>query len=286
MAVDCKSSQARNRSRQPDGRWPPAQPTMRILIFIGSLIPKKISAAKDVSRSSPMGWEATKADKKPVALQSRAVRPHLRPRFWQQPAGYPAAGLPIRSPEYSALCHRPSAVLRNGYHLHRDVAIVDSQLHFAHVGDSRLYHIRGGTISRLTRDHSFVGRLVENGLVRSEDAEFHPQRHILTAALGPGSKLSRTFPIILSRWKRKIRSFFVPTASGGWSATANWLKSRKPLRPRRPVPGWWKWHSIAAVPTTLPCSCFEFLPEAESVWRGTCGAGMCGAGTPARCCQH
>lgn len=66
------------------------------------------------------------------------------------------------------------------------VAIVDRQLHFAHVGDSRLYHIRGDSISRLTRDHSYVGRLVENGIVRSEDAESHPQRHVLTAALGSG----------------------------------------------------------------------------------------------------
>lgn len=74
------------------------------------------------------------------------------------------------------------------------VAIVDSQLHFAHVGDSRLYHIRGEAISRLTRDHSFVGRLVESGLVRSEDAEFHPQRHILTAALGSGREVAPHFP--------------------------------------------------------------------------------------------
>src|ERR1035438_6990581 len=59
------------------------------------------------------------------------------------------------------------------------LSIVDRQLHFAHVGDSRLYHIRAESISRLTRDHSFVGRLVESGIVRSEDAESHPQRHIL-----------------------------------------------------------------------------------------------------------
>jgi protein phosphatase len=66
------------------------------------------------------------------------------------------------------------------------VAIVGRQLHFAHVGDSRLYHIRAEAITRLTRDHSYVGRLVESGIVRSEDAEFHPQRHVLTAALGSG----------------------------------------------------------------------------------------------------
>lgn len=68
-------------------------------------------------------------------------------------------------------------------------AILDHQLYFAHVGDSRLYLVRGDSISRLTRDHSYVGRLVENGIVRSEDAESHPQRHILTAALGSGHEI-------------------------------------------------------------------------------------------------
>jgi serine/threonine protein phosphatase PrpC len=64
------------------------------------------------------------------------------------------------------------------------------QLYFAHVGDSRLYLVRGARIVRLTRDHSYVGRLVESGIVRAEDAEKHPQRHILTAALGAGRELA------------------------------------------------------------------------------------------------
>lgn len=66
------------------------------------------------------------------------------------------------------------------------IAIVGHILFFAHVGDSRLYLLRGESLSQLTRDHSFVGRLVESGVVRLEDAESHPQRHILTAALGSG----------------------------------------------------------------------------------------------------
>jgi protein phosphatase len=66
------------------------------------------------------------------------------------------------------------------------LSIIDRELCFAHVGDSRLYLVRPQTVTRLTRDHSYVGRLVESGIVRSEDAESHPQRHILTAALGSG----------------------------------------------------------------------------------------------------
>jgi serine/threonine protein phosphatase PrpC len=64
------------------------------------------------------------------------------------------------------------------------------ELYFAHVGDSRLYLMREDRVLRLTRDHSYVGRLVESGIVRAEDAEKHPQRHILTAALGAGRELA------------------------------------------------------------------------------------------------
>src|SRR5579864_3975352 len=74
------------------------------------------------------------------------------------------------------------------------LSIVDNRLYFAHIGDSRLYLVRGEAITRLTRDHSYVGRLVESGIVRSEDAESHPQRHILTAALGSGRDIAPHIP--------------------------------------------------------------------------------------------
>jgi serine/threonine protein phosphatase PrpC len=69
------------------------------------------------------------------------------------------------------------------------LAIIGQEVFFGHVGDSRLYLIRKRSVSKLTRDHSYVSRLVESGIVRSEDAETHPQRHILTAALGSGSEV-------------------------------------------------------------------------------------------------
>lgn len=74
------------------------------------------------------------------------------------------------------------------------LSIVGRQLCFAHIGDTRAYLVRPETVSRLTRDHSYVGRLVENGIVRSEDAESHPQRHILTAALGSGRDIMPDSP--------------------------------------------------------------------------------------------
>ncbi len=74
------------------------------------------------------------------------------------------------------------------------IAVVGKRLYYAHIGDSRLYLVRGSNISRLTHDHSYVGRLIENGLISAEEAETHPQRHILTAALGSGAEISPDCP--------------------------------------------------------------------------------------------
>ena len=55
----------------------------------------------------------------------------------------------------------------------------------AHVGDSRAYLLRDGALERLTRDHSLVGELVARGKLTEEQAETHPQRSVITRALGP-----------------------------------------------------------------------------------------------------
>jgi PPM family protein phosphatase len=61
----------------------------------------------------------------------------------------------------------------------------DTQVAIAHVGDSRAYLFRDGKLQRLTRDHSLVGELVRQGKLTEEQAEEHPQRSIITRALGP-----------------------------------------------------------------------------------------------------
>jgi serine/threonine protein phosphatase PrpC len=55
----------------------------------------------------------------------------------------------------------------------------------AHVGDSRAYVLRDGELIRLTRDHSLVDELVRRGKLTEEQAETHPQRSVITRALGP-----------------------------------------------------------------------------------------------------
>jgi serine/threonine protein phosphatase PrpC len=61
----------------------------------------------------------------------------------------------------------------------------DGQLAIAHVGDSRAYLFRDGQLSRLTQDHSLVDELVRRGKLTEEQAAEHPQRSIITRALGP-----------------------------------------------------------------------------------------------------
>ncbi|MFZ1919267.1 MAG: Stp1/IreP family PP2C-type Ser/Thr phosphatase [Terriglobales bacterium] len=73
-------------------------------------------------------------------------------------------------------------------------AIVGGALHYVHVGDTRLYLIRDGQITQVTRDHSYVGRLVEEGMITREEAERHPQRNILTAAVGTMPELIMDSP--------------------------------------------------------------------------------------------
>ena len=54
----------------------------------------------------------------------------------------------------------------------------------AHVGDSRAYLLRGGSLKQLTHDHSLVAELVRNGRLTEEEAENHPQRSVITRVLG------------------------------------------------------------------------------------------------------
>jgi PPM family protein phosphatase len=60
-----------------------------------------------------------------------------------------------------------------------------SHVAIAHVGDSRAYLFRDGTLQRLTQDHSLVDELVRRGKLTEEQAAEHPQRSIITRALGP-----------------------------------------------------------------------------------------------------
>ena len=62
--------------------------------------------------------------------------------------------------------------------------IEDDNFAIVNVGDSRLYRIRDNEIKQITEDHSIVGEQKRSGIISEEEAKTHPQKHVLTSALG------------------------------------------------------------------------------------------------------
>ena len=65
--------------------------------------------------------------------------------------------------------------------------------YLSHAGDSRAYLYRDGKLAQLTHDHSYVQELVDCGTITQEQAEHHPQKNIITRALGVDYRLEPEF---------------------------------------------------------------------------------------------
>lgn len=68
----------------------------------------------------------------------------------------------------------------------------DEEAVLGHVGDSRIYLLREGTLEQLTEDHSFFGELMSLDIMKPEEANHFPYKHILTKALGTKSTIEPT----------------------------------------------------------------------------------------------
>ena len=66
-------------------------------------------------------------------------------------------------------------------------------VYLCHAGDSRAYLIRDGKLTQLTHDHSYVQELVDCGTITEEEAAHHPQKNIITKALGVDYRLEPEF---------------------------------------------------------------------------------------------
>lgn len=75
--------------------------------------------------------------------------------------------------ELSGMGTTVTALLRSG-----------NKLAMAHMGDSRAYVLRGGVLTQVTKDHTFVQHLVDTGKITAEEAEHHPQRSVVMRVLG------------------------------------------------------------------------------------------------------
>lgn len=64
------------------------------------------------------------------------------------------------------------------------LVVKNNQAWFAHVGDSRIYFVRGDEIRQITEDHSLVASMVREGLLTAKEAETHPRRNVLQRSMG------------------------------------------------------------------------------------------------------
>jgi protein phosphatase len=65
------------------------------------------------------------------------------------------------------------------------IAVVrEGRLFHSHLGDCRVYFLRGGELKRITKDHTVVQRLLDGGIITVEEAKVHPEKNIVSRALG------------------------------------------------------------------------------------------------------
>jgi protein phosphatase len=85
------------------------------------------------------------------------------------------------------------------------LSIADGRAHLAHIGDSRAYVGTAEGLRQISTDHSAVGRLLEAGLITPDEAATHPQRNVITQALGTAPEFAPqilTLPLALALGQR------------------------------------------------------------------------------------
>lgn len=122
-------------------------------------------------------------------VASKSAVDYIRSHFYDQSR---FADLPAYLNEIVLGVNRYIYTLANSSDKYKDmgttliVAYVDAQqkMFYAHVGDSRLYLYRQGSLQRLTKDHSLVEELLSKGAITESEAQSHPQKNIITRAIG------------------------------------------------------------------------------------------------------
>lgn len=71
--------------------------------------------------------------------------------------------------------------------------LIHNQAFISHIGDSRLYRIRNNQIEQMTEDHTFVHELVKQGILSLKEAEDHPDKNIVTRAMGTRAEVDFYF---------------------------------------------------------------------------------------------
>lgn len=94
-------------------------------------------------------------------------------------------GAAVESANTSVISAAEQGIGKPGMGCTATAVIIDkNHMAVAHVGDSRAYVLRQGTLVRVTHDHSYVEELVDSGQITADEARTHPSRSIITRALG------------------------------------------------------------------------------------------------------
>ena len=175
-------------------------------------------------------------------LAARLVVQTALQAFQEQPeASGPQALALLQQAQQAVRREKTSGATRDDMHATAALLLLDrerGQGVFAHVGDSRLYQFRQGRILRQTRDHSLVQQLVDAGYWDAAQIRSHPQRNLLTSAIGAADPLE----ISVS-----------PQAFEVLAGDVFLLCSD----------GWWEWVDEAGMESTLACQ-----PSRQPVGRG------------------
>jgi protein phosphatase len=75
------------------------------------------------------------------------------------------------------------------------VIVIDNIAYVTHIGDSRAYILNNGEFYQVTRDHSIVQSMIEDGKLSPEEARFHPRKNVITRALGVDESVSVEFTV-------------------------------------------------------------------------------------------
>jgi len=124
-----------------------------------------------------------------------------------------ASGIIAETDLVQALTHANEVIYAESMtnHLHHGmgttlaamVVLDNNNIVVAHVGDSRVYMWHEKALTRLSKDHSYVQELVDEGIVSIEEARTHPRRNIVTRALGIDAEVdieANTFPVTVGAW--------------------------------------------------------------------------------------
>lgn len=90
--------------------------------------------------------------------------------------------------------------------------IKDKKAYTGHVGDSRIYFFTDDKLTQITKDHSYVQKLIDDGLLSQEEAEDHPNKHIITQALGDSDPVEADLDTIGFEPHKKV--FFFSCTDG------------------------------------------------------------------------